>query len=121
MTFSTIGNVQMDRPCTEGDLHALAQACEERAWELQARAWHSEAERNALREATAALLTSVARRLAGQESSTVPGLDNATVHALITDHVVHSPLQAAQYRAWIAASDPDATATDLAGPPDPAE
>jgi hypothetical protein len=46
------------------DLDALAQTCEARVQELQACAWSTPAERDALREQTALLLDAAARRLA---------------------------------------------------------
>ena len=100
----------MDQPLDDHDLSALAQACEERAWELQARAWQTEADRNALREATADLLTMVARRLAPRDPSKVAGLEGDGVRTLIDKHVLHSSLQAAQYHAWIRAFAPGGAA-----------
>jgi hypothetical protein len=51
------------------DQDALAQTCEARVHELQARAWSTPAEREALREQTALLLDAAARRLAADAAA----------------------------------------------------
>ena len=74
----------MDRsinPYCDLDLDELAQACGERAGELQARAWRNEDERNALREATAELLAAVASQLAAGAHTTGASTCAADAHA----------------------------------------
>jgi len=75
----------------------LAHLCDQRAHELHARAWRSEAERDALREATADLLSVIARQLdAGALLAPVPsaerGLSDEELRALIATRVVHQSL-----------------------------
>lgn len=72
----------------------LAHACEERAQSLQARAWRDEAERDALREATADLLNAAARQLAALSPMPVnaPGLSTAELRETLATRVVHQPL-----------------------------
>ena len=76
------------------DPRDLAHLCGQRAHELQARAWRTDAERDALREATAELLAAVARQLdAGMRLA--PGdaaLSADEVRALIATRVVHQSL-----------------------------
>ena len=91
----------MDNPYFDLGPDALAQACDERASELQARAWHSEAERNALREATAELLAAVARQLStGVETVAGPALDTAELRDIIANRVSHAPLHMPASHAW---------------------
>ncbi|WP_159016322.1 hypothetical protein [Cognatiluteimonas profundi] len=101
----------MDNPYLDRELSELAQACDERAGELQARAWHSEAERNALREATADLLSAVARQLASAPlsgSSPANATDAATsslsaadLRTIIDTRVCHQPLHASPTHTWV--------------------
>ena len=81
------------------DRRDLAHLCEQRAHELHARAWRSDAERDALREATADLLSAVARQLdAGAALAPVPSarpLSEEELRALIATRVVHQPLHPA--------------------------
>ena len=78
------------------DRRDLAQLCARRAQELHARAWRSDAERDAMREATADLLRAVARQLEnGAVLAPAPAarpLDEAELRALIATRVVHQPL-----------------------------
>jgi hypothetical protein len=89
----------MDTSTSPHDLDPrdLAHLCDQRAHELQARAWRSEAERDALREATADLLGVVARQLdAGALPAPVPSaersLSEEELRALIATRVVHQSL-----------------------------
>ncbi len=101
----------MDHPYLDRELSDLAQACDERAGELQACAWHTEAERNALREATAELLSAVARQLASaalSQSSPAEGIDAASsglsagdLRTIIDTQVCHQPLHASSTHAWV--------------------
>ncbi|MFL6591259.1 MAG: hypothetical protein ACJ8GK_00945 [Luteimonas sp.] len=90
----------MDNPYIDLGLDALAQACDERALELQARAWHSEAERDALREATAELLAVVARQLSARMDTTDSPLDTAELREIIANRVSHAPLYAPASHPW---------------------
>lgn len=76
------------------DSEDLAHACEERAQALHARAWRSEAERDALREATADLLSAVARQLSALAPIPVaaPGLSPAELRETLATRVVHECL-----------------------------
>jgi hypothetical protein len=88
----------MDHLPADLELSALAQACEERAHELQACAWRSEAERNALRENTAQLLASIARQLSESQcigAAPVQALSSGELRRIIDSQVVHAPLRAA--------------------------
>jgi hypothetical protein len=81
----------------ELDPRELAHLCDQRAHELQTRAWRSEAERDALREATADLLSAVARELGASAALTsdpleTPGLSDDELRTLIATRVVHQPL-----------------------------
>jgi hypothetical protein len=113
----------MDKPHFDCDLNALARACDERAGELHTRAWRSEAERNALREATADLLSAVARKLsaASQASSSMPDCQRLALSAsdlrdMIETRVVHMPLQnTGGPHAWV----DDFTPGDHAGENEP--
>ena len=60
------------------DQDALAQTCEARVHELQARAWSTPAEREALREQTALLLDAAARRLAADAAASSAAGSRAT-------------------------------------------
>jgi hypothetical protein len=95
----------MDNPHhLDCDLTALAQACDERATELQACAWRNEHERNALREDTAQLLASIARQLSEVFCTTLPTplLDGDDVRRIIDTQVEHAPLAAVTLdHAWI--------------------
>lgn len=87
----------MDTPPLPQDLDRrdLAHLCEQRAHELHARAWRSDAERDALREATADLLSAVARQLDAAVLPPAPSarpLSDEEVRALIATRVVHQPL-----------------------------
>lgn len=96
-----VGFFLMDHPYIDLGLDALAQACDERAAELQARAWQSEAERNALREATAELLAAVARQLSARvDGTTDMPLDAAELRDIIANRVSHAPLHAPAAHAW---------------------
>lgn len=94
----------MDNPYLDLAPNALAQACDVRAGELHARAWHSEEERNALREATAELLAAVARKLSG---ATAPGdtgttdLSAGDLREIIATRVSHAPLHTPAAHAWV--------------------
>jgi len=91
----------MDNPYFDLGLDALAYACDERAAELQARAWQSEAERNALREATAELLAAVARQLSTRRDMTDDAvLDTAELRDVIANRVSHAPLHMPASHAW---------------------
>lgn len=86
----------MDKSPSPHDLdpRELAHLCDQRAHELHARAWRSEAEREALREATADLLSAVARELgvgAAAEPVGTP-LSDDELRTLIATRVVHQPL-----------------------------
>jgi hypothetical protein len=91
----------MDKSTSPHDLDPrdLAQLCDQRAHQLHARAWRSEAERDALREATADLLGVVARQLdAGALLAPAPserGLSEEELRALIATRVVHQSLHPA--------------------------
>ena len=76
------------------DPRDLALLCDRRAHELQARAWRTEAERDALRVATADLLAAVARQLAPgvPSSSADAALSDEELRSLIATQVVHQPL-----------------------------
>lgn len=76
------------------DPRDLAQLCDQRAHELQARAWRSDAERDALRQATADLLSAVARQLdAGvQLPPGAAALSDDELRSLIATRVVHQSL-----------------------------
>jgi len=94
----------MDNPYLDLDPNALAQACDVRAGELQARAWHSEEERNALREATAELLAAVARQLSGTLESGEPDavdLSAGDLRQIIATRVSHAPLHTPATHAWV--------------------
>ena len=88
----------MDKSPSPHDLdpRELAHLCDQRAHELQTCAWRSEAERNALREGTADLLSVVARELgATVNSATGPletPLSDDELRTLIATRVVHQPL-----------------------------
>lgn len=100
----------MNNPYLGCGLNELAHACDERAIELQARAWHSEAERNALREATAELLSAVAQQLSGALASVPAGepdspaneLGISALREIIATRVIHAPLSGARH-AWVQA------------------
>jgi hypothetical protein len=100
----------MDNPYLGRGLNALAHACDERALELHARAWHSEAERNALREATAELLSAVAQQLSGvlasapvnEPASAADELGISALREIIATRVTHAPLSGAHH-AWVQA------------------
>lgn len=100
----------MDNPYLDREPSDLAQACDARAGELQARAWHSEAERNALREATADLLSAVARQLAPARSpgssangidAPPSGLSPAELRTIIDTRVCHQSLHASPAHSWV--------------------
>jgi len=94
----------MDNPYLDLDSTALAQACDVRAGELQARAWHSEEERNALREATAELLASVARQLSGtleSDEAHAADLSAGDLREIIATRVSHAPLHPPAAHAWV--------------------
>ena len=94
----------MDNPYLDLDPNALAHACDVRAGELQARAWHSEDERNALREATAELLAAVARQLSGDlESGDADAADLTAgdLREIIATRVSHAPLHTPAAHAWV--------------------
>jgi hypothetical protein len=80
------------------DPRDLAHLCNQRAHELHARAWRSDAERDALREATADLLNVVARQL---DYGALPApdagrsLSDEELRALIATRVVHQSLHPA--------------------------
>lgn len=89
----------MDKSPISHDLDPtqLAHLCDQRAQELHARAWHSDAERDALREATADLLSAVARELCARGPFTTtppdaPRLSDDELRTLIATRVVHQPL-----------------------------
>ena len=111
--------IPMDNPYFELDPNALAQACDARAGELHARAWHSEEERNALREATAELLAAVARQLSGVVGSRDAGatdLSAGDLREIIATRVRHAPLHAPAAHAWVNDFTPgDGTPTDAGG------
>lgn len=90
----------MDKSPSPHDLDPrdLAHLCDQRAHDLQARAWRSEAERDALRESTADLLNAVARQLDATTALVPPSpatrpLSEEELRALIATRVVHAPLQ----------------------------
>lgn len=94
----------MDNPYFDLTPTALAQACDVRAGELHARAWHSEEERNALREATAELLAAVARKLSGTLESGdtgVTALSAGDLREIIATRVSHAPLHTPATHAWV--------------------
>lgn len=91
----------MDNPYFDLDPTSLAQVCDARAGELQARAWHSEEERNALREATAELLAAVARQLSGTGETGDAGLSTGELREIIATRVCHVPLHAPTTHAWV--------------------
>jgi hypothetical protein len=98
---------QVDNSYRDCGLNDLALACDERAGELQARAWQSEAERNALREATAELLSAVARQLAsgpshaGAIDSPPSALSAADLRTIIDTRVSHQPLHVSPTHSWV--------------------
>ena len=105
----------MDKPTPSFDAldpDDLAQACGERAQALQARAWRNEAERDALREATAELLSAVARQLAALAPTPVsaPGLSTEELRETLETRVVHQPLHAEPVaggtHAWVRCFEP---------------
>ena len=105
----------VDNPYLGRDLSELAHACDERAVELQARSWNSEAERNALREATAELLSAVAQQLSGvlaptqeksPDGSHADELGISALREIIATHVTHTPLSGGAGHAWVQAFDP---------------
>ena len=77
------------------DPRDLAHLCDQRAHELHVRAWRTDAERDALREATADLLSVVARQLDVGTASPAecPALSEDELRTLIATHVVHQPLR----------------------------
>ena len=76
------------------DPRDLAHLCDQRAHELHVRAWRTDAERDALREATADLLSAVARQLdGGAPAADGPVLSEDELRTLIATHVVHQPLR----------------------------
>lgn len=78
------------------DPRDLAHLCSQRAHELHARAWRSDAERDALREATANLLNVVARQLdAGALPAPGRSLSDEELRDLIATRVVHQSLHPA--------------------------
>ncbi|NUS38612.1 MAG: hypothetical protein HOQ02_06265 [Lysobacter sp.] len=101
-------------PCIDLDAEHLAQVCEERAHALQARAWRSEAERDALREATADLLNAVARQLGAATLAptpvSAPGLSPTELRETLATRVVHQPLHAEPVagarHAWVRCFEP---------------
>ena len=98
---SPVSAFPMDNPYFDLELDALAQACDYRAAELQARAWRSEAERNALREATAELLAAVARQLSTRGDRAGDGvLDTVELRDMIANRVSHAPLHVPTSHAW---------------------
>ena len=109
----------MDNPYFDLDPTALAQVCDARAGELQARAWHSEEERNALREATAELLAAVARQLSGTSDSVdagAAGLSTGDLREIIATRVSHAPLHPPAAHAWVNDFAPgDGTPSDAGG------
>lgn len=93
----------MDHPHPQCALEALAQACDDRAAELQACAWRSESERNALRADTAALLANVARQLCVVGAAGVAPtqlLGSSDLRRIIDTQVVHAPLAATRAHPW---------------------
>jgi hypothetical protein len=110
----------MDNPYFDFDIGALAQACDERAGALQACAWQTEAERNALREATAELLAAVARQLSAtvQTSKGSPAdLSFGELREIIATRVSHAPLHAAAAHAWVSDFAPGDGIDATAAPP----
>jgi hypothetical protein len=101
----------MDNPYLGRGLDELAHACDARAIELQARSWHSEAERNALREATAELLSAVAQQLSvtltsapgNEPASPADELGISALREIIATHVTHAPLSGGARHAWVQA------------------
>ena len=90
----------MDMSTSPQDLDPrdLAHLCNQRAHELHARAWRSDAERDALRSATADLLSVVARQLdsgALAAPDTTRSLSDEELRVLIATRVVHQSLHPA--------------------------
>ena len=104
MASPTAARDSMDNPYLDLAPNALAQACDVRAGELQARAWHSEEERNALREATAELLAAVARQLSGTlepGEADAADLSAGDLREIIATRVSHAPLHPPAAHAWV--------------------
>ena len=93
----------MDNPYLDLAPNALAQACDARAGELQARAWHSEEERNALREATAnsspPSRASCAAPRARRSGRSRPR--SGDLREIIATRVSHAPLHPPAAHAWV--------------------
>jgi hypothetical protein len=102
----------LENPYLDYGLSELAQACDERASELQARSWRSEAERNALREATAELLSAVAHQLSdalaspsveAPDAAAADELGISALREIIATHVTHTPLSDGMRHPWVQA------------------
>ena len=81
-----------DDPLRDLDPDLLGSLCAQRAEALQARAWRDEAERDALREATAHLLRAVACRLGARVPLCEAALTGEALRDYLANHLDHQPL-----------------------------